>query len=89
MTVGEFAEAALLYCIVTNASEVSGRRTALRNAVAAGVAHSAHLAGLARDVQYDGEIPKADRQQWAGALGLRIIFEDDHDHLQPLNWPAG
>jgi hypothetical protein len=89
MTIGEFAEAVVLYCGVTNASEIGGRRTPLRNGVVGGVEHSAHLAGLARDVNYDNELPKAHRQQWAGALGLRIIFEDDHDHLQPLNWPAG
>lgn len=89
MTIGEFAEKANTYCQLTGASEVGGRRTAARNKDKSGVAHSAHLAGLARDVVYDVEPPKSERGAWAAAMGLRILFEPDHDHLQPLEWPPG
>lgn len=31
----------------------------------------------------------AERTEMARRLGLRLIVEHDHDHLQPLDWEAG
>lgn len=89
MTLTEFAWACFVYCTLTGASETSGARTRARNALLGGVEHSAHLVGLGRDVVYDESVPLYERQEWAKRLGLRLIDEGDHDHLQPLDWQAG
>jgi len=89
MTRGEFAEAVFTYCHVLGASGTSAERTRLHNRDEKGVHHSAHLVGLARDVIYD-ELPSlAERRDWAGRLGLILVSETDHDHLQPADWRAG
>jgi len=89
VTLTEFAWAAYVYCTLTGASETSGARTRARNDLVGGVPHSAHLVGLARDVVYDEPIALEERQAWAQRLGLRLVVELDHDHLQPLDWRAG
>lgn len=89
MTREDFADAVIAYEAITGASETSGGRTARHNAKVGGVAHSAHLAHRAVDVVYDDPPPKEERWSWAERLGLRLIVEDDHDHLQPLDWKAG
>ena len=71
------------------ASETSGTRTEAHNAAVGGVEHSAHLVGLARDVVYDKPVPLEERTEWSRRLGLRLIVEGDHDHLQPIDWKAG
>ncbi len=86
MDASAFALAAQMYCLVTRASGKSSYRTAKHNETVGGVAHSAHLVGLALDVVYDKPLPLAERDEWASRLGLRLITEDDHDHLQPLDW---
>lgn len=35
------------------------------------------------------ELPFVQRAEIAGRLGLKLIAEGDHDHLQPLDWRAG
>lgn len=90
MTRGEFAEAMYSYCIMTGASETSGMRTRARNTREGGVMHSAHLVKLASDVTYDSVvIAESERREWAHRLGLMLITEGDHDHLQPEDWIAG
>ncbi len=89
MTRYEFADAVDAYCNVLAASTTSGKRTARHNALVGGVAHSAHIVGLAVDIVYDTPPPKEERWAWAERLELRLIVEDDHDHLQPLDWKAG
>lgn len=89
MTVGEFAEACAMYCLVLAASETSGGRTEQRNAAVGGVSLSAHRFHRGRDVVYDGAPPEDLRIEVGRRLGLRVIVEDDHDHLQPLDWRAG
>jgi hypothetical protein len=90
MTRSEFAEAVFTYCQITSASVTSGERTRVHNAAVGGVLHSAHLVGFARDVVYDAPILTLEtRRDWALRLGLFLIVEGDHDHLQPLGWTAG
>lgn len=31
--------------------------------------------------------PLSNREAIARSFGLRVVAEDDHDHLQPLDWP--
>ena len=89
MTVTEFANAITAYASVTGASATSWFRTNPHNMAVGGVAGSAHRFGLAVDVIYDRALELSWRQELARRLGLRLIAEDDHDHLQPLAWPPG
>jgi len=89
MDPGAFARIVQVYCARTGASGTSWIRTEKHNKAEGGVAHSAHLVGLALDVTYDAPVPLAERIEWAARLGLRLITDDDHDHLQPLDWRAG
>jgi len=89
MTIGEFAEAVAQYCQLTGASETSGGRTAEHNQKVGGVPHSAHRYFRGRDVIYDAPVPLPLRREHAHRLGLMLIAEDDHDHLQPADWPRG
>lgn len=89
MTIGEFAEVVNRYAALTHGSATSWFRTLAHNLKVGGVAHSAHVVGLACDVVYDGvPMAVAERVEWARRLGLRLIVESDHDHLQPLDWTA-
>ncbi|MGH7730836.1 MAG: D-Ala-D-Ala carboxypeptidase family metallohydrolase [Candidatus Eiseniibacteriota bacterium] len=89
MTRAEFTEAVFTYCCLTGASATSAERSERHNAAMGGVEHSAHLVGLARDVVYADQPPLEYRRAWALRLGLLLIHEGDHDHLQPLDWRAG
>lgn len=82
MTPSQFANAALAYCAATGGSVTSWGRTAKRNAAVGGVANSAHLLWLAVDVVYDEPLDVAHRKSLATRLGLTLIDEGDHDHLQ-------
>jgi hypothetical protein len=84
----EFHEAVMRYCALAVASVTSSGRTWEHNRKVGGVDESAHLFWLAADVVYDGKPPVLGAQ-WAERLGLKLIREDDHDHLQPLDWKAG
>ena len=81
-----FGEVVYAYCLTFSASETSGFRTVAHNAVVDGHPKSAHLAGLARDVVYDGTPPGAEADAWLALRGLKRIREGDHDHLMPLHW---
>ena len=89
MTRAEFNDAADSYCALFGASTTSAGRTPTHNAAVGGVAQSAHLFGRARDVVYDEPQSAAGRVAVGARLGLRVIIEVDHDHLQPLDWRAG
>jgi len=89
VTRGEFAEAIYTYCTMLGASATSALRSKHHNQLVGGVAHSAHLVGLAQDVVYDATPPQGERENWAARLGLRVVIEDDHDHLQPADWTRG
>jgi hypothetical protein len=91
VTVGEFAEAAYIYCLLHGASTTSGVRSTARNTKVGGVPFSPHRFGRAMDVVYDDLNTQSDpaRLEVAQRLGLNVIPEGDHDHLQPLDWAAG
>lgn len=89
MTLTEFAWAVYVYCTILGASETSGLRSRRRNREVGGVEHSAHLVGLGRDVVYDVPPTRSEREEWAERLGLVVLFEDGHDHLQPRDWKPG
>lgn len=89
MTRHEFHDAVLLYCVIVGASQTSGFRTPDHNQRVGGVIYSAHQADLGRDVVYDKPVADHYRIEWGTRLGLRVIIEGDHDHLQPLTWERG
>ncbi len=67
-------------CRKYNGSATSWWRTIAHNAALPGsAAASLHLQGLAIDVVYDGKRPTLSELQ---ALGLRVVREKDHDHLE-------
>lgn len=81
-----FSELVYAYCLTFSASETSGVRTVQHNAAVGGHPKSAHLAGLARDVVYDGGRPGVEADAWLQLRGLRRLWEGDHDHVMPLDW---
>lgn len=86
----EFLAAVYAYLGRTGGSVTSWRRTEDHNRKVGGVPDSPHLQGLAVDVVYD--LPAVDatsRGDLARQLGLALIIEHDHDHLQPADWKAG
>lgn len=89
MTISEFTIAATTYCMLTSGSQTSGFRTTKHNKDVGGVAFSAHRFGLAWDVVYDEKLDQTVRNAIAFRLGLKLIAEGDHDHLQPFDWIAG
>lgn len=87
MTHHEFVDAVVTYGLMTGASVTSWGRTKARNSQVGGVPVSAHRAWLAVDVVYDTPVPEG--VEIGRRLGLRVLPEGDHDHLQPLDWSAG
>lgn len=89
MSPERFAEAVRIYCAYTKASGTSSGRTAKHNKAVGGVPTSAHQFWLAIDVVYDEPLPIELRKDVGARLGLTVIVEGDHDHLQPAGWRAG
>lgn len=89
MTPAEFGARVLAYCAALGASETSGFRTREHNADEGGKFYSPHRFALGRDVVYDEMVPEVEAVTTASRLGLRLIREADHDHLQPLDWQGG
>ena len=90
MTVPEFVDAVIRYCSMTRASVTSWGRTEGHNRAVGGVPYSAHRFWLGLDVVYDEPPgPRDVPTEIAARLGLRLIDEGDHDHLQPLTWTKG
>ena len=83
MTQAVFAEALRDYCQALDASVTSYGRTRAHNAKVGGFETSRHLHWLAADVVYDEQMPISTRNALAAQLGLTVLHEDDHDHLQP------
>jgi len=79
----------MTFCDLTGGSVTSWKRTVRHNTEVGGVPNSAHLYGLGFDVVYDARPPLAATMERARRLGLKLIREDDHDHIQPWNWEAG
>lgn len=88
MTVGDFAEAVAMYCLLHGGSITSWGRSTKHNKDVGGVAGSSHRFWRGADVVYDTP-PVATRVEYASRLGLKLLPEGDHDHLQPLDWRAG
>lgn len=88
MDVTEFADAVVRYCQRVRGSVTSWIRTPARNAMVGGVRRSAHLYALGADVVPEAPLSADERRRVGAALGLRVIVEGDHDHLQPADWPA-
>lgn len=86
MTFEEFTRAVRQFCDSTNASITSWKRTAERNAEIGGVPGGPHVFWLAVDVVYDRAPLLAERLRIAHTLGLTLLDEGDHDHLQPKGW---
>ncbi len=84
-----FLDALRSYCAALGASVTSYGRTTAHNHAVGGVEYSPHRVWLAADVVYDTPPSLAERQELARRLGLMLIVEGDHDHLQPLGWSAG
>jgi len=84
VTPGEFYERVLAYCSWSRASVTSGLRSPERNAAVHGHERSMHLVGLAADVVYHpNPVPGIDTaKHFASRLGLLLVRESDHDHIQ-------
>lgn len=86
--VQEFWLAVYRYCLRVRGSVTSGFRTFSRNSVVGGSPTSYHLQGLAADVVLDEPLthPVATdaRHKLAADLGIQLIIETDHDHLEVI-----
>lgn len=89
MTRAEFTEAVGTYCGLMQGSVTSWWRSVQHNTARHGVPGSPHLFGVGADVIYDAPWTIERRKLIAQRLGLALIAEEDHDHLQPAAWPAG
>jgi hypothetical protein len=89
MSKNEFREAVESFCYRLGGSITSYGRTVRHNAAVKGVPQSAHQFWLAADIVYDDTVDQNLANDTAKRLGLRLIREDDHDHLQPVDWIAG
>ena len=89
MTRSEFTDAVYVLGLKHGASVTSWFRSDKHNTVVGGVPHSAHHFGLGCDFVYDTPPDAMLLGEDAKRLGLKLIREGDHDHLQPLDWVAG
>jgi len=89
MTPEQFAGLVYDYGLAFSASATSWFRTPDHNKLVGGIARSAHLAGLAVDVVYDGARPGEEADSWLASRGLVRLPEGDHDHLMPDFWVHG
>lgn len=79
-----FASRIITYCQAMGASVTSWGRTPLHNQRVGGVPNSAHLHFFAADVVYDNTPDEHTRATCALGLELKLITEEDHDHLEPV-----
>ena len=86
MTPAEFGSCLRAYCAWSRGSVTSWIRSPERNQKVGGHPDSSHLLGLAADVAYTPNprpaLPTARKR--AHRLGLRLVREGDHDHLQAI-----
>lgn len=84
-----FLENVYILGLKYGASVTSWFRSDIHNAAVGGVAHSAHRFGLGIDLVFDApRSPERDALfvEDARRLGIKVIVEGDHLHLQPLTW---
>ncbi len=70
-------------------SETGGQRTVQRNLDVDGTANSPHLHWVGRDVIFEKKPTRSELVETARRIGLTIIPERDHHHIQPAAWIAG
>ena len=90
MTVGEFAENVKALVEPHGGSVTSWGRSDAHAKKVGGFAGDPHTWWLGCDVVYDDVVPSIQRiTQEAERLGLKLLREPTHDHIQPRNFPAG
>lgn len=90
LTPAQFFDVVRAYCDLTGSQITWYNRTPETEAVQTKpVKHSPHEVWLAVDVRPGGKFSAQDRIEWGRRMGIRVIAEIDHDHLQPLEWEAG
>ena len=89
MSPHEFLDARMALAAAFEFRETSGHRSPTSNKRLGGVEHSPHLFFLAVDVILDETADLPAFLDDAHRLGLMVIDEKDHLHLQPLDWRAG
>lgn len=77
-----FTDKILTLAVRFDFSVTSWIRSPERNATVGGVADSRHLYGLAVDVVLDRGADRPAFEAAAKTLGLQVIFEEDHLHVQ-------
>ena len=90
MTVGIFCENVKALVEPHGGSVTSWGRSDKRNQSVGGIPNGPHTWWLGADIVYDDAVPNIlALQSEATRLGLKVIREPGHDHIQPLNFPAG
>ena len=85
----DYCLALSLYLLPLGGSVTSWWRSETRNKAVGGVEESAHKYWMGADVVYEVTPPEDQATRRAARLGLMLIREKDHDHLQPLDWAKG
>ena len=86
MTVGEFAERMLQLAAVIPLSEISGLRSRKHNQEVGGVAESAHLVNLGRDIVLDDLADLSQLQSLGKRLGLQVVLHNGGIHIEPISY---
>ena len=77
-----FSDKVLALCLIFDCSETSGFRTEKRNELVGGAPNSRHKVGLGRDLVLDDLARTDEVVHAAEKLGLWVLVEGDHIHLQ-------
>lgn len=86
MTIEQFAAALHALCHPYGGSITSWGRTNRHNRYVGGVEGSPHIWWLGADVVWDKLPALGELQVLARSLGLMIVREGSHDHVQPWGW---
>ena len=89
MTPHEFLDAMMQLASRHRFRETSGYRARVSNTNVGGKLFSAHQYWLARDIILEPGESLEETKESTRRLGLLVIDEGDHLHLQPLDWKAG
>ena len=89
MTPHEFLDALMSLAGRHRFRETSGYRAPASNAAVGGKPFSAHQYWLGRDVILEEGEKAEEFKESARRLGLFVLDEGDHFHLQPRDWRAG
>ncbi|MDP3940549.1 MAG: D-Ala-D-Ala carboxypeptidase family metallohydrolase [Deltaproteobacteria bacterium] len=85
MDLAAFALAVVAYRRGLNGTVTSWGRNAGDNKAVDGVPNSRHLYDLAADVVPGAGFTAERRRRYGHSLGLWVLVESDHDHLEPLS----